>query len=398
MRRTWSAFGFVFIALAASLCVPVFAESVGCGPEEVKQTSASIAELTKTIKVFASKGQVDQALALLKGYDQYKLTPDAAEARLEVAKACKAARRFSEAAGLLKKTAAEDPYNRVAPESLGLLAQILYFDMKDTASYNDYLTRLAVEYYPGVPIVAQARAAFGRGFQDAPVTQKILLDETLGEATIFDRSYLGSNNFGQWDAIRTLGEAGFVVHDNGWQRGSKLSLSIMNQYGLVIMNGGDSSGKSLPPDSIEEIANYVRGGGKLLVVCAGKTLGIGKMPQFYAPLISRFGLELDEEYTTGKSTVKCTPASHSLMIGTGQFQATFGIRVQGGTPVGYYGSDPIISMAKFGKGTVVAAGIGTGFQGNTIGDLYRDTEAKKAEAMINRTFLLKLTQNLLSGR
>lgn len=392
MRRMFSAVGIVLIALAL---VPASAETLSIY-EEARQASQQVTETTKQIKDLAASGQIDEALALLNIYDQNPLAPEGADARLALAKACRSAKRFSEAAALLKKTAAEDPYNRVAPESLGLLATILYYDLKDSTSYNDYLTRLAVEYYPGIPIVAQARAAFGGNLQDAPVSQKILLDETLGESSIFTRSYLGSSNFCQWDVIRTLGEGGFVVHDNGLQPGSKLSLSIMNQYGLVIMNGGDSSGKSFPEASIEEIVNYVRGGGRLLVVSASITLGIGKMPQYYSPLMSRFGLEFDEGYTTGNSTVKCKPASHPAMKDTDQFRATFGIRVTGGTPIGYYGSDPIISMVKFGKGTVVAAGIGTGFQGNTIGNLYRTTEAKKAEARINRTFLLQLVRNLLS--
>jgi hypothetical protein len=214
---------------------------------------------------------------------------------------------------------------------------------------------------------------------------------------LFDRTYYGSCNFGQWDVARTLGGAGFVVHDNVFMGGyAARTLDMISQYGLVIMNAGRSDGGAMPQAAIDQIVNYVSSGGRLLIVCASKTLGTGQMPQFYNPLVNRFGLWFDEDYTTGGGTVKCTPADHPAVKGVDQFLCTFGTRVSGGTPLGFYQSIPLIAITNYGKGVVMAAGIGTGFQGNTIGDRHCATDKQKAETQVNRTFLNKLAQYLTS--
>lgn len=396
MRRLVSTTLFMFISLAVVVAFGprAYAESVGCGPEYVKQTSAHIDAVTKAITAYAAKGQCDQAIALLKQYDPFPLTPDAAEARLTIAKALRKAKRFSEAANLLKLTAARDPYNRFTPESLSLLTSILYFDLKDRTEYGDYMAKLAMEYYPKIPEVVQARASFGNNLPVVLISQKILLDESLGEASIFSRFFLGSSNFCQWDVIRTLGEGGFIVHDNFARSSGGPTLDVMRQYGLVIVNGGPQTGRAMSSKTIADIVSYVGYGGKLLVVCGGTNCGGGSAARVYNPLLRKLGMTFDESYTSKATHLMCKPVSHPLMRGVNEFQSTAGTRVSGGTPLGYCGSEVIMSTAKFGKGVVVAAGIGTGFMGNTIGDLYRDTPAKKAEAQINRTFLLKLVQNM----
>ena len=61
---------------------------------------------------------------------------------------------------MLEKAYADDPYNKISPDCLWLLCGILYYDLKDMKTYEDYMTKLAVNYYPEIPVVAQARQAF----------------------------------------------------------------------------------------------------------------------------------------------------------------------------------------------------------------------------------------------
>lgn len=399
MRRLVLATLFIFVLLAVMVSISprTYAESLGCGPADVQRISAQIIRVTKGISSFAAKGQCDQAIALLKEFDPYPLCPDAAESRLVIAKALRKAGRSSEAAKLLRLTAANDRYNKCTPESLSLLANILYFDLKDRTEYSSYMAMLAVEYYPGIPEVLEARKSFGKELPSVPISQKILLDETLGEASIFNRFFLGSSNFCQWDVIRTLGENGFIVHDNSGRAPSGLIRSVMNQYGLVIMNGGFTNGRTMSPKIIGEIVSYVDGGGKLLVVNGTATCGGANSGKYYNPLMRKFGMEFDESYSTGNTwNLECTPAPHPAMSGISKFNCGWASRLSGGTPLGYYNNQMIMSIAQYGKGTVIASAMGTGFMGCTIGDLYRNTAEKQAQAKLNRDLVLKLAQYLTS--
>ncbi len=402
MRRTLSGLSFALLALtvfAASFPATARAETVGCGSE----ITTHLFELKKSIVADAKAGLVDQALLQLKEFDDYKDAPQAADARLAVAKAAREDGRAQESADLLKITVKEDPYNLVTPDSLALLCTILYEDLKDEKQYQQYLSQLATNYYPGIPVVAQARSAYEGKFVDAPKAKKILLDETLGGGSIVDRGcYPGFCNNSQWEVICTLGEAGYVVHDNHYHRGSILTADVMSQYGLVIINGGRTVGRMpLPEAAIESIVNYVNAGGRLLIVGASKTYGgtgmePGQMAEYLNPLVSRFGLEFDADYTTGAARVKCKPADHPAMKGVDEFLCEFGTRVSGGTPLGFYESIPVMAVTNYGKGVVMAAGIGRAFRGSTIGNLCA-TDKQKAEAQVNRAFLVKLAQYLTSS-
>lgn len=389
------------IAIAMIVSVggaPARAESIGCGPEEVKDTSKYINELVNEIDTACKEERVGDALSKLEEFAKWPLAPDRASCRLTIAKLMVKEGMNHEAVDLLKLLVKDDPYNRCTPEALMLLSSTIYYNLNDHNSYGEYITKLATDYYPEIPVVKQVRASCGENPPDSPKEKKILLDESLHEASIFGRFHLGSTNFCQWDVIRTLGEAGFTVHDNGWVNNASLTMDIMNRYGLVIMNGGSSEvDASIPQQAIKEIVDYVNGGGRLLVVCASKTLGRGCEPQYLNQLMRKFGMSFDEDYTTGGSTVKCTPLSHSLMNDIKEFKATFGTNISGGTAVAMYNESPIIAVKSCGKGMVIAAGIGTGLMGNTIGDLYRYTDKQKAEAQVNRQFILTLVRNILSG-
>jgi hypothetical protein len=373
------------------------AETVGCGPADVRKTCAHLEEITQKITQLAADLRVDDALNALREMDKYPLSPDGARARLEIAGALRRQGRFTEAVALLEKTAKDDPFNRVAPESLALLASVLRSDLKDDNRYRQYLLDLATKYYPGIPAVAEARAAYGEQPPEVPTQRKILLDHSVKEASIFSRCFMGDCNFGQWDVLRTLSTAGYVVHANQGCEPAEFTPKVMSQYGLIIMNLCDSrAADPISEQLATDLAGYVRDGGSLLVISAGTTLGGGKCARFYNPLMARFGFAFKEGATTGGSTKQGHFADHPAVQGLAGFDYVFGTPVIGGTVLASDGSQPLMAVTAFGKGKVIAAGIGCAFCGNTMGDIYRFTPEQKARTLPNKAFLTKLVSYLLA--
>lgn len=398
MRKAVAFVRFVFAlaAVVAVLCVPLRAEITGAN--DYQSVSAHLSAVESLISSCVDAGKLDDALTQLEEFDKYQQANDLAKCRLSVAEALRDAKRSQEAADLLKKVADDDPYNKVAPDAIWLLCNILYNDLKDTKSYGAYLTKLTTGYLPSIPSVKAARALYGATPPDMPRSQKILLDQTQGEASIFDRDHTGSCNFSQWGVIRALGKAGYAVHDNGFQPGEKLTAQSMSPYGLVIMTDGYAGSPPVSENTIKEITDYVQGGGRLLVVCSSKAVGDHTAPAHYNALVRQFGLEFDDQAELGQgSTVACTPGRHACVRGLKQFHATFGTRVTGGTAIGHYKSDPIAGITTYGDGIVVAAGIGTGFEGNTMSQSATPSDSDRQVTADNKAFLLKLAAYLMSG-
>ncbi len=366
------------------------------GIEEVKATAAHVQELTQKITRLALLQRVDDALTALQEFDNYPLSPDAARARLEIARALREEGRSSEAVALLEKTARDDPFNRVAPQSLALLVRILCADLKGDNRYRQYLNDLATNYYPGVPEVARARAACGQQLTKVPLNRKILLDYTVKESSIFDRCFMGSCNNGQWDVPRTLATAGYVVHANEGTAPADFTPRIMSQYGLIIMNLAQAAGP-MSHQLVTDLARYVTNGGSLLVIAAGRTTGGHGCAAFYNPLLARFGLGFAED-ATAESTRQGRFTDHPAVEGLAGFSYVFGTRVSGGTVLAYDGSDPLITVTAVGKGKVIAAGIGCAFCGNMMGDIYRFTPEQKAQTLPNKALLKKLVAYLLQTK
>lgn len=370
----------------------------GCGPEDLINTAAAIDGLQKSVAAAASAGNVDVALSMVQKFDTYPLAPEGAEARLSVATALRKVGRFKEAADLLRKNDKTDPFNAIAPDSLALLADILQFDLNVNPEAYNTLLRLATGYYPGFPAVARARARFGQKLPDVPVLKKVLLDTSLGGASIHGRSQAGDSNFGQWDVAKELSSAGYTVHHNGTKNYSCLenpTVDTLGQYGLVMETGCKSSCPPAIPDAlIDAFVNYVQGGGKLIVCCSGQCLGSNHCAQYIDPLMSKFGITFEEGTDVGHkgTTQPGTLKGRTEFSNLKGFDTTFAVKVIGGDAFGFVGETPVIAEINYGRGKVIAAGIGTGFQGNTMGVLHRKTPEQLAQTQKNKDFLVALVR------
>jgi hypothetical protein len=229
---------------------------------------------------------------------------------------------------------------------------------------------------------------------------KILLDASLGESSIFDRGPFGSNNYGQYEVARVLAEAGYIVHTNDrWQstRDDSIVLTpdVINQYGLIILNGcyGGHADPPIPREVIKTLVEYVEAGGSLLVVASGPSIGRGKIAQYYNLLVQPFGLSFVEGVDL--PTKIAAASDHPAVNGLGNIFHVHGapVTVENGDVLGYVEQQPIIAIVHYGKGKVIAAGLGAGFMGSSIG---AGQEGVTERARNNRELLVRLTSYLLS--
>ena len=355
--------------------------------------------LSNMVSDLLSDGQVDAAVHVMKGFDDCPLAEEVPVAYLKIAQAARDQQRPDLAADLLYKSCRLDPFSKKTPELLTLLAQILDRDMKRHEEANAVLVRLCVDYFPFNRYVMEA----GKKIHvEMPSPDKmILLDASLGGSTIFDRGPTGGNNFGQYEVMRILTEAGYTVHTNDRRQSigriqNALMPDIINRYGLIILNGryGGQADPPIPQEVIDTLVEYVGDGGSLLVVASGKRLGSGKVAQYYNPLVKRFGLHFIENVDLPRELVTAT--SHPAMNGLENCVHTFGVpvRVDNGDILGYVNEQPVIALTQHGRGKVVAAGLGSGFMGNTLGT----RKGRRVErAQMNKELLVRLASYLLSS-
>lgn len=354
--------------------------------------------LSDMVSDLLSTGQVDAAVHVMKGFDDCPLAEEVPVAYLKIAKAARDQQRSDLAVDLLNKSCRLDPFSKKAPELLTLLAEILDRDMKRREAANAVLARLCVDYFPFNRYVMEASK---RIHVEVPSPDKmILLDASLGGSTIFDRGPTGGNNFGQYEVMRILTEAGYTVHTNDRRQSiagirNVLTPDIINRYGLIIFNGryGGRADPPIPREVIDTLVEYVGDGGSLLVVASGKRLGSGKAAQYYNPLIERFGLHFIENVDLPRELVTAT--NHPAMNGLENCVHTFGVpvRVNDGDILGYINEQPVMALARYGRGKVIAAGLGSGFMGNTLGT--RESYGIE-QARMNRELLVRLAPYLLS--
>ena len=206
-----------------------------------------------------------------------------------------------------------------------------------------------------------------------------------------------------------LVDAGYIVYSNDSVSTTQLTPEVAARYGLVIMNNRNvgTAEPPIPQTVIDTLEKYVEGGGSLLIIALGSA-GEGKTPAFYNPLVGCFGLrfteesalvstdcigrQLDEDPKARPSTGKPANPNPAKLS---DFYITGGTSVSSnsGTVLGLYDNLPVIVAAKYGKGKVIAAGVGSALCGGPMCRL-----GKPEIAEMGKNLLLRLTSYALSGQ
>jgi hypothetical protein len=357
---------------------------------------------TKTLSEMISRAvaadEVPSAVDLMTAFEKYPLAVERAAAYLEIAKAARRLRPQL-AVQLLQESHRLDPFHRVAPESLFLLGTILEEELDRPAEAREAWTRLCTEYYPFHPYVLQGARKVHINRPDP--NHMILLDASLRESSIFDRYALGACNFGQFDVIRLLARAGLTVHSNdpgmGMQRGrSLLTADIVRLYGLIVLNGcyGGTADPPIPREAIRVLVDYVAAGGSLLVVAGGRELGKGETAQYYNPLLEPFGMHFEPQVSL-PNTEACA-VRHPAMRNLNAFRHVHGVpvRIRDGTVLAQVDNHPVIGLVHYGKGRVIAAGVGQVF----VGDMLSRQAAENDKVQADCQLLVSLVSYLLCPR
>ncbi len=357
---------------------------------------------TRTLSEMISKAlaadEIPLAVDLMTAFEKYPLAVERAAAYLEIAKAARRLRPQL-AVQLLRESHRLDPFHRVAPESLFLLGAILEEELNRPAEARKAWTRLCIEYYPFHPYVLQGARKVHIDRPDP--NHMILLDASLRESSIFDRYPLGTCNFGQFDVIRLLSQAGYTVHTNGpgmsVRRGqSSLTADVVRLYGLIVLNGcyGGRADPPIPQDVIQVLANYVEAGGSLLVVAGGKELGEGKTAEYYNPLLEPFAVHFEPEISLPNR--EACAVSHPAMRNLSAFRHVHGVpvRIRDGAVLTLVDDHPVIGLVRYGKGRVIAAGVGQVF----VGDMLSSQAAENDKVQADCQLLVNLVSYLLCLR
>jgi uncharacterized membrane protein len=143
---------------------------------------------------------------------------------------------------------------------------------------------------------------------------------------------------------------------------------------------------------VKTLVEYVKAGGNLLVIASGKSIGSGKTAQYYNPLLQPFGLSFVESVDLPTKLV--VASDHPAVDGLGDFYHVHGapVTVESGDVLGYVEQQPMMAIARYGKGKVVAAGLGPALMGS-----YLDIKERGKRAGINRELLARLASYLLSS-
>ena len=353
-----------------------------------------VSSLVAMVDSAVKADRLDAAKAALAGIDRYPLCPQAVEMRLQVAYALRDAKRYDEALALLKENDSKDPFSRNAPENLFAMAAILD-DMSKPDEAVQVRIKLLADYYGEDDYVKRAREALKGGVPADDKSKLVLLDESLGERSVFDRYEQGNCNGGQWIGAQALLARGLHVHTNGECRRDALDLKIVERYGLVIMHGryGASDDPPMPRDTIESLVTYVKNGGVLMVLTCGTQCGSGREAHYYNSLMKQFGMSFAEDTTLPDSR---TPARALLPCdNVVEFTPIDGVEVLPGqgSVLARCGAMPIAANARFGKGWVVAVGSGCGFMD---GELSGTCDAKRGS--MNKDAYVRLVEYALSLR
>lgn len=352
-----------------------------------KEPYRYVETLSKMIQYVAKKGDLDTGEKLLAGFKDHPGCEQANTSRLALARALRAHSRSAEAANILREGLKQDAFGQEATTTMELFADMLEKDLKQNQEAYEVRRNLAQNYYSGDPIVAQTRAALGGAAPAPPRNNCILLDESMGESSIYDRELDGSCNFGQYEVLLALVEAGFKTHSTGNVRTSPFSRDILDKYGLVVMNGryGGADNPPIPNDAVDALVSYVRGGGSLLIVAAGNGFGKGKQAQFYNKLIGKFGLRFTEGVSLPYNDRGGRLTNHPVVSGVRQLSAPGGVPVEsdGKQVLAYYDGKPVIALANYGEGRVIAAGMGSGFMGQCMGN-DQDQYGRQNKALLVR--------------
>jgi tetratricopeptide (TPR) repeat protein len=349
--------------------------------------------LAKMIRYVNERGNLDTSLKLLDGFKDYPTCEQANQARLALAATLRGRKRSEDAVRVLREGLNSDPFSAQATQTLDIIAETLRDDLGRNQEADEVTQRLARDYFPLDKAVARALAALGGAAPAPPRSRLALLDESLGESSIFDRNLVGSNNFGQYEILRALVDAGYTTHSTGRSERTLPAGDILGKYGLVIMNGRycGTDEPPIPECAIETLVSYVNGGGSLLVIASGSELGQGKMPQFYNRLVSRFGLRFREGMTLPYDNRRGALTDHPSVSGLRGFWAAYGVAVDAEPRqvLGYCGKEPVIALADYGAGRVIVTGMGSGFTGQGMGK----NEGENAE--MNKALVVRLAAYLL---
>ncbi|MHC4691822.1 MAG: NosD domain-containing protein [Planctomycetota bacterium] len=357
--------------------------------------------LSEMVSSQLSEGQIDAAVAIMKGFEDYPVAEEAPGAYLSIAKAAREKKRPGLAVELLSTSYKKDPFSKEAPEILLLWADILDKDMNPREDANGVLGLLCTDYYPFNPYVMKAKKRIN--MEEAPVSMKILLDASLKESSIFDRGPFGSTNYGQYEVALALADAGYIVHTNDRQQSKPGSIKaltltpdVVSLYGVIILNGlyGYREEPRIPREVIKILVEYVEAGGNLLVVGSGKRLGSGKTAKYYNPLLQPFGMSFVEGVDLPRKIA--VASDHPAVNGLVGFEHSCGVpvTVENGDILGYVEEQPMMALVHYGKGKVIAAGLGMGFVGSSIGSgIGGGTERSRN----NKKLLIRLTSYLLSS-
>ncbi|MDO8587810.1 MAG: hypothetical protein Q7T82_12320 [Armatimonadota bacterium] len=350
--------------------------------------------LNEALNAAVMAGKLESALGLLDGYKECPEYVHERSSCLKLAEAFRA-KQPEKAVQALKKGLEFEPFSPTAAECLALMTEILERDLGKADEAAAARLRLALNYYPEIPVVAAARAALGDKLPVVPRNKMILLDGSLGESPAFEKWPPGSHTGGQQDVIRILSEAGYTTHSSQYRESSRLTREFLKSYGLVILNGGGSrtwGELTVPQEVIEVLVDYVKDGGSLVVVASGYE-GWSDA-QFHNPLVGRFGVrfEVRDRPLPG---VDCLVTDHPAVRGLKGFYADGAIelRIDSGEVLGNLRDKPVLALATHGRGKVVVAGIARGFR--DVG--FSTSSPWSAErAVLNKALLLRLAEYLTS--
>ena len=355
-------------------------------PIREKEPDRYLKAVSALVETALTQNQGQAVLALCDGFEAYPRSPVGSGVRFEAAQALYKQERLEEAAKLLNRIMELDPFGREAPPALSLLAKIQGRSSRQREEARQTLTRLCTDYYLFDPVVSEACGEIG--FAPLSPRNMILLDASQWKSSIYDRSIHGSCGFGQFEVIEILSRRGLKVHTN--ERDQRLVTDQMKYYGLVIMNGryGGVAEPPMMPESLEACEAYVKQGGNLLVIASGEHLGSGKTHLFYNPLLKRFGMKFREGAEIPWKPSACVVTRHPALQGLDGFVAYGGVTIDPGKGevLGTYNGEPIIVAMPYGKGRVVAAGLGVGLLGTCMSSPRSGSQedARKNEALLNR--------------
>jgi hypothetical protein len=174
---------------------------------------------------------------------------------------------------------------------------------------------------------------------------KVGIDRTVSDALLSKGGFIGGANNGYGIFERWILRLGWFT-----QRGSGKELFDGKDMVVFLLPGKDVS-----DEFRQQLTDYVRGGGRALIVDALEN------PHSTAnSLLHPFGLEMHRPYTMPTGDIVST-------IGLPAIQYPNVFEVTGGQPIATMGSRTVAATKSFGKGSVTAIGFGGRFTDSNYG-------------------------------